>query len=38
MNVLKFLSVVWLFEEVVKIFGEILSDDEKAALRDGMKV
>ena len=38
MNASKSLSAARLLEEAVKTLGETLSDDEKAALRDGMKV
>ena len=38
MDASKSLSAARLLEEAVKTLGETLSDDEKAALRDGMKV
>ena len=38
MNASKSLSAARLLEEAVKTLGETLSDDKKAALRDGMKV
>ena len=38
MNASKSLSAARLLEEAVKTLGETLSDDEKASLREGMKV